>query len=57
MSQALDTAYACGWSLATTLMTCVVVFRAGDDDFGVMTTAEYDGDPEIVIHEFDPHRR
>ncbi len=33
------TAYACGWSLATTLMTCVVVFRAGDDDFGVMTTA------------------
>ena len=50
----LYTAYACGWSLATTLMTCVVVFRAGDDDFGVMTTAEYDGDPEIVIHEFDP---
>jgi hypothetical protein len=28
--------------------------RAGDDDFGVMTSAEYDGDPEIVIHEFDP---
>jgi len=54
MSQALSTAYACGWNLATTLMTCVVVFRAGDDDFGVMTTAEYDGDPEIVIHEFDP---
>ncbi|HEY8137575.1 MAG TPA: hypothetical protein VIF61_07020 [Methylocystis sp.] len=54
MSQALNTAYACGWSLATTLMTCVVVFRAGDDDFGIMTTAEYDGDPESVIHEFDP---
>ena len=45
---AISTAYACGWSLATTLMTCVVVFRAGDDDFGVMTSAEYDGDPEIV---------
>jgi len=54
MSQALDTAYACGWSLATTLMTCVVVFRSGDDDFGIMTSAEYDGDPEIVVHEFDP---
>jgi len=52
MSQALNTAYACGWSLAATLMTCVVVFRAGDDDFG-MTTAEYDGDPEIVVHEYD----
>ena len=53
MSQALSTAYASGWSLATTLMTCVVVFRAGDDDFGVMTSAEYDGDPEIVVHEYD----
>ena len=30
MSQALTTAYACGWSLATTLMAYVVVFRAGD---------------------------
>ena len=54
MSQALTTAYACGWSLATTLMVYVVVFRAGDDDFGVMTTAEYDGDPDFIVHEFDP---
>lgn len=54
MSQALNTAYACGWSLATTLMVYVVVFRAGDDDFGVMTTAEYDGDPNAIIHEYDP---
>jgi hypothetical protein len=40
MSQALATAYACGWSLATTLMTCVVVFRAGDDDFGVYLNSQ-----------------
>ena len=36
---------------ATTLMDYVVVFRAGDDDFGVMLSAEYDGE-----HEFDPHQ-
>ncbi len=54
MSQALSAAYACGWSLATTLMVYVVVFRAGDDDF-VMTAAEYDGDPDLILHEFDPH--
>ena len=57
MSQALNAAYARGWSLATTLMDYVVVFRAGDDDFGVMLAAEYDGDLELVLHEFDPYPR
>jgi len=57
MSQALNAAYVRGWSLATTLMDCVVVFRAGDDDFGVMPTVEYDGDMALILHEFDPHRR
>jgi hypothetical protein len=28
-------------SLATTLMDYVVVFRAGDDEFGVMLAREY----------------
>ncbi len=56
MSQALTTAYACGWSLATTLMAYVVVFRAGDDDFGVMPSAEYDGDADLIVYEFDPHK-
>jgi len=56
MSQALNAAYARGWNLATTLMDYVVVFRAGDDDFGVMLAAEYDGDFDPVVHEFDPHR-
>ena len=40
MSQALNTAYACGWSLATSLMTCVVVFRAGADDFGIYLNSQ-----------------
>lgn len=57
MSQALNAAYARGWSLATTLMDYVVVFRAGDDDFDVMLAAEYDGDLELVLHEFDPYPR
>ena len=55
MSQALNAAYARGWNLATTLMDYVVVFRTGDDDFGVMLATEYDGDLELVTHEFDPH--
>ena len=54
MSQALTTAYACGWSLATTLMVYVVVFRAGDDVYGAMISAEYDGDPDAILHEYDP---
>jgi len=56
MSQALNAAYARGWNLATTLMDYVVVFRIGDDDFGVMLAAEYDGDPQLLLHEFDPHQ-
>ena len=54
MSQALETAHLRAWNLATTLMVCVIVFKAGDG-FGFMPTSEYDGDVEI-IHEFDPHR-
>ncbi len=55
MSQSL--AFANAWNLATTLMVCVVVFRAGTGGYGVMETAEYDGDPAAVVHEFDPHQR
>ena len=54
MSQALSNAHACGWNLATTLMVCIVVFQAGNGEFGVMPSAEYDGDEAAIIHEFDP---
>jgi len=57
MSQALSIAYARGWNLATTLMVCITVFRAGDGEFGIMPSAEYDGDPALAIHEFDPYAR
>jgi hypothetical protein len=52
MSQSL--AFANGWNLATTLMVCVVIFRAGTGEYGVMPWGEYDGDPAAIVHEFDP---
>ena len=54
MSQTLKIAHARGWNLATTLMVCIVVFQAGNGEFGVMPTAEYDGDSGAIVHEFDP---
>jgi hypothetical protein len=54
MSQPLKTAYARAWNLATTLMVCITVFKAGDGAFGVMPSAEFDGDPSSILHEFDP---
>ena len=54
MSQALSNAHARGWNLATTLMVCIIVFQAGNGEFGVMPSAEYDGDEAAIMHEFDP---
>ncbi len=41
------------FNLASTLMVCVILFKAGDG-YGVLPAAEYDGDVESVIHEYDP---
>jgi len=41
------------WSLAKTLMVCVTLFRTGHT-FGVMLSAEFDGDPSQIVHEYDP---
>lgn len=54
MSQTLSVAHARGWNLATTLMVCITVFHAGNGEYGVMPSSEYDGDPATIIHEFDP---
>ena len=40
------------WSLAKSLMVCITVFKAGSD-YGVMPSAEFDGDPAAVVHEFE----
>jgi len=34
-------------------MVHITVFQAGNGEFGVPPSAEYDGDPAAVVHEFD----
>lgn len=41
------------WSLAKTLMVCVTLFKGGKG-YSVMPSAEFDGDPSSVVHEYDP---
>ncbi len=41
------------WSLAKSLMVCITVFKAGSD-YGVTPSAEFDGDPATVVHDYDP---
>jgi len=49
----LSTAQDFAWSLATTLMSCIILFRAADG-YGVLPAAEFDGDPASVVHEYNP---
>lgn len=52
----LSTAQAFAFSLAATLMTCIVLIRTGDG-YAAMPEAEFDGDPADVVHTYDPHER
>jgi len=45
------------WNLAHTLMTIVVVFRIDAGNFGVAEEREFDGDPSLIIREYDPFAR
>ena len=47
-------AHAYAFSLATTLMAVIVIFRAGDGTMSVMPAAEYDGDDDTIVAELDP---
>jgi hypothetical protein len=49
----LTLAQANAWSLATTLMVCVVLI-ATTDGYSVLPATEFDGDPAAVVHEYDP---
>ena len=49
----LKDAHAFAFSLATTLMVAIVIFRAGDGTLSVVPSNEFDGDAEIVA-EIDP---
>lgn len=53
MSTTLSAAQVRAWNLATTLMVCVILFQA-EDGYGVMPSAEFDGDAASVIYEYDP---
>jgi hypothetical protein len=50
----LADAHAFAFSLASTLMVSIVIFRAGDGTVGVMVASEYDGDEDTVVDELDP---
>ena len=41
------------FTLARSLMACVILFETGDA-FGVMPSREYDGDASRIICEYDP---
>ncbi len=42
------------FSLASTLMAVIVIFRAGDGTFTVVPAGEFDGDEADIIREIDP---
>jgi len=41
------------FTLARSLMTCVILFETGEA-YGVMLTCEYDGDASHIVCEYDP---
>ncbi len=47
-------AHAYAFSLATTLMVVIVIFRAGDGTLSVTTASEFDGDENEIVNEIDP---
>lgn len=49
----LTDAHAFAFSLATTLMAVIVIFKAGDGTHSVTPANEFDGDAEFVA-EIDP---
>lgn len=49
----LSTAQSFAWNLAKTLMTQIMLIET-DDGYSVVPTAEFDGDPRHIVHEYDP---
>lgn len=49
-----QTAHAFAFSLATTLMAAIVIYRTGDGTLSVTPATEYDGDEVDIIGEIDP---
>lgn len=53
MSHDLSLARDHAYDLAWTLMVPVTLFEV-EGQIGIMPSAEYDGDEDAVIHEYDP---
>jgi hypothetical protein len=49
----LNDAYAFAFSLASSLMVAILVFRAGDGSLSVVVASEFEGDAADIVHEFD----
>jgi hypothetical protein len=56
MSTDLKLAKAHAWSLAVTLMVCVILLET-ESGYAAMPAAEFDGDQDEVVYEFDPFGR
>ena len=54
MSHNLTLAQEVALDLARTLMVCVTLFE-GELGYGVVLSAEFDGDPATVIYVYDPY--
>lgn len=50
-------ANAFAFSLATSLMVSIVIFRAGDGTLTVVPADEYDGEASQIVREIDPYAR
>jgi hypothetical protein len=50
----LNDAHGFAFSLATTLMVAIVIFRAGDGSHSVVPANELDGDSCEIVAEIDP---
>lgn len=52
----LSTAQSLAWNLSRTLMTIIVLIET-EQGYFVMPGDEYDGDPALVVTEYDPFAR
>lgn len=50
----LNDAHAFAFSLATTLMSVIVIFRAGDGTLSIAPANEYDCETSAIVSEIDP---
>ncbi|MFT4161653.1 hypothetical protein [Shinella sp.] len=50
----LNDAHAFAFSLATSLMAVIVIFRAGDGTLSISPANEYDGEPSAIVSDYDP---